>query len=373
MCEIVTDLSVDTVRAYWNKCFFKIDALIWRRIGEDVYFCKYEDLRFTYNTKSYILIVEFSLSKIANGCNAFPYEYIQYPVVQEKVEDAVKNITGRSHLLSNAVISRIDIYRSLYFKDIKKAREFIVALNRVPKSGRIKRNIYESERENGDELDGTDDEFVRSDYTSLKKGDMIKAYVKNDDPNIPIEIRENLPATVRLEVECKGKASAKQIIKSFKASDVLSCPSFWVEIYNSTLKKLGLDGVILSKSVLIKATKKILIEQNPQIRESTIKKRIEALRKIITGTKSKKPDRASSGLIAMLKKNGICPCCSDDIKTLSAKDVMPAWLQKTYEVYSSVIADKKAKIIKRRYYRFSLLNSLTTALVYIGPAYNDTS
>jgi hypothetical protein len=370
MYSINTDLSVDTVRVYWQNCHFHAGAG-WQHIDKDMFYRKDGDIELTYNIQSYILTAKFSASKIANGCNAFPYEYTEYPLLRDSVENTVLKITGQPLRLSASKISRIDIYRSLIFDDINKARSFVAALNRIPKSGRIKHAVYGGESENDDDSENLDD--GSSDYTYLKKGDLVKAYVKNDDIHIPDEISDELPATVRIEVECKGRADSKKIIKGYNTEEILKYPAFWVRLYNTTLNKLGLCGVILKRTAFIKAAKKLITEENPKIRQSTLNKRMEKLRRVIAG-KISNSDRAMSGLVSVLRKNGICPCCFDDVKTLEAREVIPAELQRLYEIFSETIAKRKIRAVKNRFCRFNLfdcLSEITTAF-NMQPYFNSS-
>ncbi len=192
-----------------------------------------------------------------------------------------------------------------------------------------------------------------SDYTYLKSGDLVKAYVKNDDPHLPVEIREILPPTVRIEVECKKKAEAKKFIKDCSAEDILKYPALWVSVYNYTLDKLGLGGKIMSESVLLKAARRLLIENNPNIRKRTLEKRTIELQKVITG-ETAEPGRATSGVISMLKNNGICLFCSESVNTLYVRDVIPLELQRNYEILPESVADKKAVVAKKRFCLYSL-------------------
>ena len=208
MYSIKTDLSVDMVRVYWNNCFFYADDSKWSRIKADMFFRKSGDVIMTYSFQSHVLTARFSVSKLATGCNAFPYEYLQYQMIRDIVENEVLYASGVPYRLSDARVSWIEFYRSLEFDSIGQARDFVSALNNVPKSGKIRHTVYESQPDD-DEQDGDDiQENAVSDYTYLKSGDLVKAYVKNDDPCLPEEIREILPPTVRIEVECKKKAEA---------------------------------------------------------------------------------------------------------------------------------------------------------------------
>ena len=142
MLKIDTDVSIDTVRLYWY-CIINIDYNKWHRIGKDAvcYRSLIYPIRFIYNYHTYILISEFSASGLANGYNAVPYTYGQYPMIKDCIESAVFEATGKQLLLENARISRIDIYRSIRFDSIVKTKDFVRALSMMPKSGKIKKKL----------------------------------------------------------------------------------------------------------------------------------------------------------------------------------------------------------------------------------------
>ena len=335
MYRIKTDLSVDTVRIYFKHIYFSMDSELWQRKGEEMYFCKRKDMRFTYVPKAHVLTSEFSASRLANGCNAFPYEYHQYPVIRDTVEREIFAVTGKTYLIASAMISRIDIYRTLEFDTMDKAHGFISALSTSPDAGRIKHIVY------GDEEDS------RSDYVEYSKGDLVKAYVKNEDPALPQEVRDILPPTVRIEAECKKNATAKEITSKYTADMVLKYPAIWVEIYNASLDIFERGGRILPLKTLIRTARMLLKEKHPKMRESTVSKRIDALCKIIRG--EAKPDRNTAGLFSMLRDNGIYLCRYEGIDTLRARDVMPRTMQASAERMSEVIAERLIKSAKKHF------------------------
>ena len=359
MYRINTDLSVDTVRIYFMHSFFHIDSAIWRRIDDDMYFCCRKNVRFTYNSGTATLTAEFSASRLANGCNAFPYEYHQYTIIRDVVERELFAVTGRAYHMSDAKISRIDVYRTLEFDSIDKARGFITALNTAPDAGRIKHKVY------GDDGDG------QSDYVDYTKGDLVKAYVKNDDPALPEELRDILPPTVRIEAECKKRADAKGITNRYSAEAVLKYPAIWVEIYNATLDKLKRGGRILPMKTLIRTARMLLKEKHPKMRTNTVNKRIAALRKIIKG--KAKPDRNTAGLVYMLRANGICLCCSDTVDTLIARDVMPMAMQAMIEMISDVIAGRLINAVKKHSLHTAAVLSAFASALTPAPSHRSTA
>ena len=100
---VKTDLTVDTVNLRWT--YYKTDFNSTVRHGwiynppkkegrAYSYYKKVNDVALIYIPLWNEFMVSFSASKLANGCNAFPYTNNQYEIVKEKVEQAIQSELG---------------------------------------------------------------------------------------------------------------------------------------------------------------------------------------------------------------------------------------------------------------------------------------
>lgn len=287
-------VSIDTVRIYWIcSC---VNYRTWR-CKNDIAFIKLLGgaLKLTYLIDKYMLIAEFSASRIANGCNVIPYKSSQYEMLKTKVENAVSAATGRTVRLDHGCVSRIDTYIHINLKTLEDAEKLIEDFQNIPDMNRMKRLRYGSV----------------SEYVFFNRGDMLKAYVKNHDKNVSVSISP----TVRVEAEIKGKANAKKLIGGLCADEVLRDPLLWARMFNRTLESLKRDGEIYSRAEFVKETKRIIKKEKPKTKDATAEKKIQALCRLLTG-KEKNKNRSVSDLVRLLVKNGVCPCISEYIRSL---------------------------------------------------------
>ena len=230
--------------------------------------------------------------------------------------------------MDRAKVSRIDIAHDLKFNTITETEAFISALNRIPAMGKIINY----------KIPGSTDTY---DYRGYRCGDLVKAYIKNEDEKIPYNIRGALAPTVRIEIECKKNSKAKNIINQFSAEKVLRNPEIWSWIYNSTLTRLNFGGIILNKSSFDDAIETILKTYFPKSKPKKKKKYICKISSVLDGRTD--PDRSTLRLLRLLIQNNLLPLCSDAVDTLLSTDIITA----TEQLFYSVAKERKNKTAYR--------------------------
>lgn len=288
------DLSVDTVTLNWYY-IHTVDVGGWKyNVAEDAEsmdsFSKYmaDGVIVAYIPGRSQISVSFSTSRVANGYNCFEYTNNEYDIVKEKIETAVCQATGMHLPFEEGVISRLDVYRSFVFPDMKDCKVFVKWLQDQPIIGKYKREAYS---DNGE-------------WRWFKSGLVLKAYIKNEDPHLPQEVRDTLPPTVRLEIESKKGFRRKLVGRSITAN-ILKYPALWVDYYNTALEKFKLNGTLVSKRSLLKKIEQISRAEQPNIRQTTITKRINAVDRFLHGEMNMRAEAVKT--MNKLHAKGICP------------------------------------------------------------------
>ena len=288
-----TDLSVDTVVLAWHTDYW-FDCHQWKHNKPTkpetplIFYKKVCDVGIIYMPQCHLLFASFSASGMVNGHNCFLYRNNQYEDLKQKVETAVKEAVGREFLFENAIISRLDVYKTIQFPELSDAKNFIKWMQSHPCIGRTKKLIYS---DNGD-------------FRYFRSGLVCKAYIKNEDPAVPDHIKKILPPTVRLEVGCRKKQRRNLLGKNVSA-DILKYPDRWQQFFNSTLKKFFLDGIILSKAEYRTVATNILRNEYPHAKATTLERRLDLLLNI---TKRRTSDRRKwIPLVKRVAKYGILP------------------------------------------------------------------
>lgn len=288
------DLSVDTVTLNWYY-IHNIDVRGWKYnppISERPLdsFTKFfpDGVTVTYTPGCSQLSVSFSASRVANGYNCFEYTNNEYDIVKEKVETEIYNATGLYLPFEEGVISRLDVYRSFVFPGMKDCKAFVKWLQDQPIIGKYKRDAY---ADNGE-------------WRWFESGLVLKAYIKNEDPHLPKEIRDTLPPTVRLEMESK-KGFRRKLLGRNVTADILKYPALWVDYYNTALEKFKLNGTIVSKSSLHKMIEQVMRAENSNVRKATIAKYTDAVDRFSKGDNSIRADAVK--IMNKLYEQGVCP------------------------------------------------------------------
>lgn len=349
------NLSVDTVTLNWYY-IHTVNIGGWKyNVAEDTEsmdsFSKYmpDGVIVIYIPGRSQISVSFSASRVVNGYNCFEYTNNEYDLVKDRIETAVYHAT-RIHLpFEEGVISRLDVYRSFVFPDMKDCKVFVKWLQGQPIIGKYKREAYS---DNGE-------------WRWFKSGLVLKAYIKNEDPHIPQEIRDILPPTVRLEVESK-KGFRRKLLGKNVTADILNYPALWVDYYNTALKKFKLNGTLLNKQSLHKKINQIIRAEQPNIRPNTIAKNINVVDRFLQGDMSMRAEAVK--IMNKLHAQGVCPfplTRPGRVKhqTLSAGEVMPMAEQKQQERWQDTI--KKVQVVYKQCIEYKLEEkSCKTSIVY---------
>ena len=263
---VPTVLTVDTVVLFWSCNMHKLELTGWhykkaKEKGKSDQFTKtINDTTLIYLPHWSTLMVSFSASKVANGCNIFPYQNSQYEMVKDKIEKIIFEETKKKLHFEESYINRLDVNRDIVFPTIKDAKDFIKWAQKHIVVGGYQKNTY---NDNGD-------------YRRYKSGLVCKIYLKNEDPTLPDEIKKNLPPTVRIEVECR-KSMKRKLLGTQVRGDVLKYPAVWQNFFNSTLEKFKLGGTILNFNDYKNTVTSILKLENPTNRQATIDKKVNRL------------------------------------------------------------------------------------------------
>lgn len=340
------ELSVDTVTLNWYN-IHTVDVGGWKyNVAEDAErmdaFSKYmaDGVIVAYIPGRSQISVSFSASRIANGYNCFEYTNNEYDIVKEKIEMAVCQATGMHLPFEEGVISRLDVYRSFVFPDVKDCKVFVKWLQDQPIIGKYKREAYS---DNGE-------------WRWFESGLVLKAYIKNEDPHIPQKIRDTLPPMVRLEVESR-KGFRRKLLGKKVTADILKYPAIWVDYYNTALDKFKLNGILMNKRNLHKKTEQTMRTEKPNVRQATITKAINAVECFLRGDKGMRAEAVR--IMNKVYTQGVCPFPLTNPavianRTLSASAVLSATEQvrqeynidsvkKTMAFFNKCINNKKEK------------------------------
>lgn len=271
---VKTDLTVDTVTLWWPYYRKNFNTIGWkfnknkRTDRPDSFTKNVDNIHLIYLPQWNEFMVSFSASRLANGCNAFPYTNNQYELVKEKVEQAIQSELGHPLYIEDedSYISRFDVNKNIEFPSIDDAKELIKWAQKHPVIGKYKKKTY---GDNGD-------------YRYMSSGLVLKIYLKNEDPHLSEEIRKTLPPTVRIEAECSKHYKRKMLGKNV-SGEILKYPAVWKQFYDATLEKFKLDGTILNFTDYKKAVEEILKFEYPTNRPKTITHKINSLLKISRG------------------------------------------------------------------------------------------
>jgi hypothetical protein len=283
------------------------------------------------------ILVSFSASRVANGHNCFEYSNNEYDIVKEKIEMAIYNATGMHLNFEDGLVSRFDVYSSFVFSTLGDCKAFIKWLQDQPIIGKYQKLPY---TDNGE-------------WRWFEGGLVFKAYIKNEDPHLPQEIRDILPPTVRLEVECR-KGFRRKLLGKKVTANILKYPAIWLDYYKTALDKFKLNGTIVKKRTLHKKIEQVLRNENLNVRKTTIAKYTDAVERFLQGDDSTRT--AAVRIINKLYEQGVCPFPLKQPSmllkgTLSAVDVLSATEQKHQELciasIQKMIVNFKECIIKK--------------------------
>lgn len=364
------DLSVDTVTLNWYY-IHNMNVQTWK------YNPAYREKQLDSFSKfmpdgvivSYIPVrsqvsVSFSASRVTNGYNCFEYTNNEYDIVKEKIENAIHQATGLHLCFEEGVISRLDVYRSVILPEMKDCRAVIKWLQNQPVMGKYKKEPISNSGE----------------WRWFESGLVLKAYIKNEDPHIPQEIRDTLPPTVRLEVESRKGFRRKLLGKKITA-DILKYPAIWVDYYNTALDKFKLNGALMNKRNLHKKIEQTMRTEEPNVRQATIIKAINAVDCFLRGDKGMRAEAVR--IMNKVYTQGVCPFPLKNPSviskgTLSAGTVLSqpeqqhqerciASIQKTIAFFEECINIKKEKFECETVTYSRYIFPLSTGQYYLVP------
>lgn len=336
---VETDLTVDTVTLWWPYSERNFDKKGWiykkrkREDRPDSFTKNIDNIHLIYLPNWNEFMVSFSASKLANGCNAFPYTNNQYELVKEKIEEVIQSTFGHPLNIENSYISRFDVNKNIEFPSIKDAKEFIRWAQNHPIIGKYIKTPY---GDNGD-------------YRRYKSGLVLKIYLKNEDPALPEEIRKILPPTVRIEAECR-KDARRKMLGTDATGEILKYPAIWQHFYNETLEKFKLGGTILNFKDYKNAVQSILQFEYPSNRYSTITKKVNTLIKTSLGQNIKN-HKEQVELINKVSNYNILPYAFSKAElipdnTLLAHSVMSVEEQ-NFQEYNTIILEENLQIFRQ--------------------------
>lgn len=288
------DLSIDTVTLNWYG-IYDLDTTNWKytpaeKPGEMDSFTRFrqDGITVRYYPCCSLVSASFSASRVANKYNCYEYTNDQYDYVKETVERVIQQATELPIQFEEGIISRLDVYRSLILPSDEDCRRFITWLQKQPTIGKYKR---EARADNGERR-------------WFKTGLTLNAYIKNDDPHLPNEVRVILPPTVRIEVQGRKELRKKLLGRQVPAT-VLRYPAAWVQYYNDALDKFKLNGSLhdVQGSTSIAAEVIRLKHHNP--RPSTIVQELRLLERFLAGD-TKRRSKAV-GLLNKIYSYNVCP------------------------------------------------------------------
>ena len=323
------DLSVDTVTLNWYG-IYDLNTGKWKytpaeKPGEMDSFVKFmaDGITIRYCPCCSLVSASFSASRVANKYNCFEYTNDQYDYVKEVVENAVQQATELPIQFEEGIISRLDVYRSLILPSDQECRNIIAWLQKQPTIGKYKRQPIS---DNGERR-------------WFKTGLTLNAYIKNDDPHLPEEIRAILPPTIRIEIQGRKDMRKKLLGRGLNAT-ILRYPSKWVSYYNDAIDKFKLSGALHEDKEW--ETKAIEILQsylhNPRL--TTIQKQMRMIKQFLAG--EKKHRSKAVGLLNKMYAHHICPFPIYNPKnirnqTLTADAVVSADQQRNLEHNEEII------------------------------------
>lgn len=338
---VPTVLTVDTVVLFWSCNMHKLELTGWhykkaKEKGKSDQFTKtINDTTLIYLPHWSTLMVSFSASKVANGCNIFPYQNSQYEMVKDKIEKIIFEETKKKLHFEESYINRLDVNRDIVFPTIKDAKDFIKWAQKHIVVGGYQKNTY---NDNGD-------------YRRYKSGLVCKIYLKNEDPTLPDEIKKNLPPTVRIEVECR-KSMKRKLLGTQVRGDMLKYPAIWQNYFNSSLSRFKLSGTILNNNDYKNTTTDILRFENPTNRQSTIDKKVKMLLDSSSGSVVSNRKKQVIGLINKIVSYNINPFAFSKAElipdcTLMADSVMSVEEQKLIE-YNNYVTELFESVLKKK-------------------------
>ena len=337
--HIETCLSPDTVVLNWPCCMRKFDFSGWhfkkRKKEEkpDQFTKKNGDIVLIYLPQWSMLLASFSASKVANGCNAFPYKNSQYEMLKYRIEKTIFDETKKTLHIEDSFVTRFDVFRNIIFPTISDCKYFIKWAQWHPVVGGYLKTTY---NDNGD-------------YRRYKSGLTCKFYLKNEDPALPDEIKKFLLPSVRCETGCRNSMRRKLLGTQIRG-DILKYPAIWQNFFNKALEKFTLAGTILNFDEYEKIVTKILKIENPINRQSTIDKKVEILLDSSRGNVVSNRKK-QVGLINKVASYNVNPFAFSKAElipdcTLMADSVMSVEEQQLIE-YNTIVNEKNMKIFEQ--------------------------
>lgn len=334
---VPTVLTVDTVVLNWPCNMRNFDFTGWRykkrkKEGKSDQFTKtIGNVVLIYLPQWCTLMVSFSASKVANGCNAFPYKNSQYEMLKYRIEKTIFDEIKKTLHIEDSFVTRFDVFRDIIFPTISDCKYFIKWAQWHPVVGGYLKTTY---NDNGD-------------YRRYKSGLTCKFYLKNEDPALPDEIKKNLPPTVRSETEVRNSMRRKMLGQV--RGDILKCPAVWQTFFNTTLEKFKLGGTILNFNDYKNTVTSILQFENPTNRQSTIDKKVEILLDSSRGNVVSNRKK-QVGLINKVASYNVNPFAFEKSElipdgTLMAPCVTSVEEQKLIE-YNNYVTEKNLKIFE---------------------------
>lgn len=316
------ELSVDTVTLNWYGIYdLALDNWKYEPAKEDDLdsFTKFmkDGIILNYKPLCGLLSVSFSASRVANGYNCFEYINNQYDFVKENVEQSIQQVTNLPINFEDGIVSRFDIYKTLIMPSMDDCKKTIAWLQKQPTIGKYKRQPI---GENGERR-------------WFKTGLTLNAYIKNEDPHVPHEIRAILPLSLRVEIQGRKELRKKLLGKQVNAT-VLKYPEKWVQYYNDAINKFKLSGTVINYDNFEIVAAEIMEVENPKSRPSTITKNIQLLNQFISGDNKKRSK--AIGLLNKIYDYDICPFSFDNPEiipnqTLTASAVISTEKQQELE------------------------------------------
>ena len=335
---VPTVLTVDTVVLNWPCNMRNFDFTGWRykkrkKEGKSDQFTKtIGNVVLIYLPQWCTLMVSFSASKVANGCNAFPYKNSQYELLKYRIEKTIFDETKKTLHIEDSFVTRFDVFRNIIFPTISDCKYFIKWAQWHPVVGGYLKTTY---NDNGD-------------YRRYKSGLTCKFYLKNEDPALPDEIKKTLLPSVRFEAGCRNSMRRKLLGTQIRG-DILKYPAIWQSFFNKTLEKFTLAGTILNFDEYENIVTDILQFENPTNRQSTIKKKVDML--LDTSRGNIVSDRKKQvGLINKIANYNILPFAFEKAElipdgTLMAPCVISVEEQQLIE-YNNYVTERNIKLFE---------------------------
>ena len=317
------DLSVDTVTFNWYG-IYDLNTDGWKyepgKEKDDLdSFTKFmnDGAKVNYTPCCSMVSVSFSASRIANKFNCYEYTNTQYDYVKEQIEQTVYQATKLSLCFEEGIVSRFDVYKSVVMPSMDDCKKVVAWLQKQPTIGKYKRKSME---ENGERR-------------WFKSGLTLNAYIKNEDPHVPIEIRATLPPTLRVEIQGRKNFRRKLLGKQVTAT-ILKYPAKWVQYYNDAINKFKLFGTVIEHKDFEVVAAEVMKMENQCLRPSTITKNIQLLNRFICGDNKKRSK--AIGLLNKIYDYNKCPFPFDfpeiiQNQTLTAGAVISAEKQQEIE------------------------------------------